>query len=105
MLSAALVLSSIQVFIRDTEHVISPVLMLVFYATPILYSLTMVPQQWRVWFGLNPFTYLVARYRDAWLLGAGITLMDLLWLFGAVFLFMLARAWFRRLAPHFEAVA
>jgi len=38
----ALLLSALQVFIRDIEHVLMPLLMILMYLTPILYPLTLV---------------------------------------------------------------
>ena len=40
----ALLLAALQVFIRDVEHVLMPVLMILMYLTPILYPLTLVPE-------------------------------------------------------------
>ncbi len=38
----SLALASLQVFVRDVEHVLMPVLMMLMYLTPILYPLTLV---------------------------------------------------------------
>ena len=65
----ALFLAALQVFIRDVEHVLMPVLMILMYLTPILYPLTLVPERVRPWVAANPFGWLVARLRDALLDG------------------------------------
>ena len=65
----ALVLAALQVFIRDVEHVLMPVLMMLMYLTPILYPLTLVPEGVRPWVAANPFGWLVDRLRDALLDG------------------------------------
>ncbi len=62
-------LAALQVFIRDVEHVLMPVLMILMYLTPILYPLTLVPESLRPWVRLNPFGWLVGRLRDALLDG------------------------------------
>ena len=60
----ALLLAALQVFIRDVEHVLMPVLMILMYLTPILYPLTLVPEHLRPWVAANPFGWLVERLRD-----------------------------------------
>ncbi len=99
----ALALSSLQVFVRDVEHVLMPVLMIVMYLTPILYPLAVVPEKVRPWVAANPFSWLVTRMRDALLEGRLAPQWgDLAALAVALALFALGLAMFRRLSPHFE---
>ena len=63
-------LAALQVFVRDVEHVLMPVLMILMYLTPILYPLSLVPESMRPWVAANPFGYLVDRLRDALLDGS-----------------------------------
>src|SRR2546423_1928390 len=65
----ALALAALQVFIKDVEHILLPVLMILMYLTPILYPLSLVPEGMRPWVAANPFGYLVDRLRDALLDG------------------------------------
>src|SRR4029453_9707886 len=65
----AMLLAALQVFVRDVEHVLMPVLMILMYLTPILYPLTLVPESLRPWVAANPFGWLVGRLRDALLDG------------------------------------
>ena len=51
----ALFLAALQVFIRDVEHVLMPVLMILMYLTPILYPLAAVPESLRPYVAANPF--------------------------------------------------
>jgi lipopolysaccharide transport system permease protein len=93
----------LQVFVRDVEHVLMPVLMVLMYVTPILYPLAMVPEPVRPWVAANPFGWLVTRFRDALLDGRlGLQWGDALAVAIALGLFALGLAMFRRLAPHFE---
>ena len=99
----ALALSALQVFIRDVEHILLPVLMILMYLTPILYPLSLVPEKMRSWVAANPFGYLVDRLRDALLDGRiapgwGDAAAALV----AVALFAAGRWVFLRLSPHFE---
>jgi ABC-type polysaccharide/polyol phosphate export permease len=98
-----LILASLQVFVRDVEHVLMPVLMILMYLTPILYPLAVVPENVRPWVAANPFGWLVTRMRDALLDGRlAPQWSDIVALAVALALFALGRAMFRRLSPHFE---
>lgn len=99
----ALALSSLQVFIRDIEHILLPVLMVLMYLTPILYPLSLVPESMRPWVAANPFGYLVDRLRDALLEGqAGPSFGDAIAALSALALFFGGRWVFLRLSPYFE---
>jgi ABC-type polysaccharide/polyol phosphate export permease len=65
----ALALAALQVFVKDVEHILMPVLMILMYLTPILYPLSLVPDSMKPWVAANPFGYLVGRLRDALLDG------------------------------------
>jgi lipopolysaccharide transport system permease protein len=99
----SLALAALQVFIKDVEHILMPVLMILMYLTPILYPLTLVPEGMRPWVAANPFGYLVDRLRDA-LLDGGLALHwgDAVAVIVALALFVAGRWIFLRLSPHFE---
>jgi len=99
----ALALASLQVFVRDVEHVLVPVLMIFMYITPILYPLSLVPDALRPWVAANPFGWLVTRMRDALLEGRiAPQPADAIAAVVAVALLAGGLWMFRRLAPHFE---
>lgn len=99
----ALGLAALQVFIRDIEHIMLPVLMILMYLTPILYPLSLVPEGVRPWVAANPFGYLVNRLRDALLDGRLVVRWgDAIALVVALALFVGGRWIFKRLSPHFE---
>lgn len=99
----ALFVAALQVFLRDTEQVLGQVLTALFFATPVLYPTALVPPALRDWIALNPLAHVIEPVRLAglgrWevhpvLLFAAIAAAGALWIAG--------RAWFVRLAPHFE---
>ena len=99
----ALCFSALQVFIRDVEHVLMPVLMILMYLTPILYPLSLVPDRLRPWVAANPFAWVVDRLRGALLDGQlALHWHDLAALAAAAALFVLGRWMFLRLSPNFE---
>ena len=62
-LAFTFILSAITVFIRDVDHFVSVILMLGFYATPIVYQANMLPQKFQWALNLNPMAQLVEAYR------------------------------------------
>ena len=99
----ALALAALQVFVKDIEHLLMPVLMILMYLTPILYPLTLVPEGMRPWVAANPFGWLVGRLRDALLDGnLAPQWEDAVAVVFALALFCAGRWVFRRLSPHFE---
>ena len=103
VMGLTLFLSALQVFIRDVEHVLMPLLMMLMYLTPILYPLTLVPENVRAFVAANPFNWIVGRLRDALLEGhLALGASDVVAVGVAVLLFWSGRWMFRRLSPHFE---
>lgn len=61
------ILCAVNVYIRDTEYIVNFFVMMLFYATPILYAPTMLPSSIRWILYLNPMTGIVNGYRDIFL--------------------------------------
>lgn len=101
----ALVLASLGVFLADLQITWSLGLRAWFYLSPILYGLDQVPESYRSWFLLNPFSVLIEAYRSMVLQGEipnlhGLAVMGLF-----SFLFTLfALPFFARLEPRFAKV-
>ena len=94
-------LAAIHVVLRDVEQALGLVLMGIFYATPIVYPLALVPEPWRGVLALNPLAYVVGRYRDLFL-GASWLPGDFAVLAASIAV-LAAGLWvFRRLSPYFE---
>ncbi|HEX6136071.1 MAG TPA: ABC transporter permease [Casimicrobiaceae bacterium] len=102
-LGLTLALAALQVFVRDVEHVLMPLLMMLMYLTPILYPLALVPEDLRRFVEANPFGWVVTRLRDALLEGRlAMRWSDAVALAVALALLAGGRWIFRRLSPHFE---
>lgn len=63
-LGISLIISSVTVYMRDIQHFVGVILQLLFYGTPIVYSLETIPEQFRGILRLNPFAYIIEAYRD-----------------------------------------
>ena len=68
-LGAAWFVASLGVFVRDTAQAIGLALMAWMYLTPIIYPEALVPQKYRAFLNLNPFTPLIRSYRRIMLEG------------------------------------
>ena len=56
--------SSLHVYLRDTGQVLSVVMTLWFWVTPILINEQQIPQRFRVLVSLNPMSWVVRAYRE-----------------------------------------
>ena len=63
-MGVCLALASVNVFIRDTSHLVGKVLMVWMYVTPIVYPLSIVPEKVQPLFMINPIMHLVDAYRE-----------------------------------------
>jgi len=65
-----LLFGALMVVFRDTKNLLSFILMIWMYLTPIIYPVSLAPEQYRFLFYFNPLTSLVDSYR--WMfLGVG----------------------------------
>jgi homopolymeric O-antigen transport system permease protein len=69
-LAAGLWLSALNVQFRDVKHTIPFLVQFWFFATPVVYPSSIVPEKWRMWYGLNPMAGVVGGFRYA-ILGKG----------------------------------
>lgn len=64
-MAVAMWLAAFNVKYRDVKYVLSFLVQIWMYATPVAYSSTMVPEQWRTLYGLNPMVGVVEGFRWA----------------------------------------
>ena len=55
---------SINVYVRDLEYIINFFIAMLFYGTPVLYSMDMFPAKIQTILHLNPMTTIIESYRD-----------------------------------------
>lgn len=58
------VLSAINVYVRDIEYLVAFFMNLLFYATPIIYNPSLIPDRFRWILYLNPMTQFIDAYRN-----------------------------------------
>jgi len=98
----AAILGALQTVLRDVEHGVASLLVFIFYATPILYPVSLVPEWLRGWVHFSPFAYFSERLREILLLGSGPVAEDALIALVAVGVLFGGLWFFERLSPHFE---
>lgn len=69
-LGLSLWFSALNVKYRDVRHTLPFFIQFWLFASPIVYPASLVPEPWRIWYGLNPMTGVVEGFRWA-LLGTG----------------------------------
>jgi len=99
--------SSIVLFFKDTMQIIGIILEIGIWLTPIMWRLTMVPEEVRWLFKLNPMYYIVYGYRDSiiskvWFWDK-LYLTSYFWILTAV-LFLFGMRTFNKLKVHFADV-
>jgi lipopolysaccharide transport system permease protein len=97
--------AALGVYVRDVQHIVGLGAQILFFASPIIYPLSRVPEPFRQILKLNPLTWIVAGQRAALLNGNGIPWIPLMivGLTGFV-LFISGYAFFQRLRPGFSDV-
>lgn len=58
------IVSSFSVYFRDLLHLLGIIIQLLFYATPIVYSVNNVPENLQWLIKINPMSYLIEAYRN-----------------------------------------
>ena len=51
-----LLVAALAMYVRDVLQILSTILLIEFFAVPILYPITMIPEQFRIYIELNPLT-------------------------------------------------
>ncbi|HUJ00924.1 MAG TPA: ABC transporter permease [Usitatibacter sp.] len=95
-------LAALQTLLRDVEHGMQVVLQMLFYASPILYPATLVPEPLRLWMRVNPIGWFSERLRVVLLHGGGLVPGDATMALACLLVFLAGLWFFERLSPHFE---
>lgn len=105
--STSFITSSIIIFFKDFGQIVSIVLQVGMWFTPIMWAYKMIPQKYDIIFKLNPMFYIVEGYRDSFITKVwffekpNMTLF--FWIITTV-LFIVGANLFKKLKPHFSDV-
>jgi len=104
-LGAAWLVASLGVFLRDMAQGITLVLMAWMYLTPIIYPESIVPEHFRPFININPFTPLVRSYRRIFLESSAPDWPGLAYFTAiALMIFLFGYWWFARTRKSFADV-
>lgn len=95
-------LSAINIYIKDTEYLITFILSMLFYVTPILYNASLFPKNMRWILELNPLAGIITSYRDIFMYHQLPTMNTIIYLIGVTtVVFSLGLMIFRKLERGF----
>ena len=101
-LGLILALSAMNIYVKDTEYIVQFITNMVFYVTPILYTITLFPEKLRWLLYINPMTELLEFYRDIFMYHQLPSLASILYLVGiSLCIFFIGLAIFRKLEKGF----
>lgn len=104
-LGIAYFLAAFAVYFRDIINAISVVNIIILYISPVFYSINNIPTAFRVFVGINPFSYIIENSRRICLYGENLNWtyygISLLW---AVILLVIGLFVFRRMKVGFADV-
>jgi len=104
-MAVAMWLASINVKYRDVKYILPFLTQVWMYATPVAYSITLIPEEWRNLYALNPMVGVVEGFRWA-LLGQQTAVGPLIGvsIFIVIFLFVGGLIYFQRMELTFSDI-
>lgn len=97
-------LSALTVSFRDFRHVVPFLVQLWMFASPVAYPFEIVPEQWRLWYALNPMAGLISAYRSALLNESFLWGPIAISMLSGTVLFLLGILYFRRVERRFADI-
>lgn len=95
-----LILGVLNVFVRDVAQVMTVVLQLLFWLTPIVYMPSIIPDRLRTVLEFNPMMHMAVAFQDVILYGRAPAIAELVVIaVAAAFLLLFSLILFRRAAP------
>ncbi len=100
----SLIVSSINLFFRDMERIVLIGLNILFYLTPIVYDISLVPERFKTFFFLNPLYPVIEEWHGIFLKGFIDWRLYCISLFQATAIFLLGFLIFKKLSWKFAEV-
>jgi len=101
----SLLISSINLFFRDLERLVAILIMMLFYCTPIIYPVTMIPEQYRnILLYANPVAPLIVSWRNLFLDGSVDVQYILVAGVYSILMFAIGYYTYQKLTPKFAEV-
>lgn len=61
--SVSLLISALNVYYRDFQYAVSFALQAWMYISPVAYATSIIPEEWRMWYALNPMVGIIEAFR------------------------------------------
>lgn len=100
----ALIISSVNLFFRDLERIVAIFLNILFYATPIIYTSELIPEEIKSYMFLNPMYSVIEGWHSLFLKGFFDLNMFFISLFEGFIIFMFGFYVFKKLSWKFAEV-
>ncbi len=105
-IALSLLFSAFYVFYRDLKQIVSALLPLLFFCTPIIYSWTIIPDHFKPYFSLNPLLPIFNFIHDVTFGLNQLNWLNLLTVFMISVVVLVFSHWFfKKLAPRFDDFA
>ena len=69
LMPLVLILSTTNIFLRDIEYIVGIAMTMLFFLTPIVYPVSLVPDNYQTIYHINPFVYLIDLWHKVFLDG------------------------------------
>jgi lipopolysaccharide transport system permease protein len=98
-------LTALAVQYRDVRYAMNLIITLLMYASPVVYSASAVPEEWRIFYAINPMVGVIEGFRAS-LLGATEIPWDFIIVgsISSIILFVSGLVYFRRMEKMFADV-
>lgn len=100
----ALIVSSVNLFFRDLERLVTIALNIIFYLTPIIYDINLVPEKYRKFFFLNPLFVITEGWHKLFLKGYVDWLLFMVSFVQSIIIFIIGFLIFKKLSFKFAEV-
>lgn len=105
MLGIAFILSATNVYFRDIENVQGVFMTIWLYLTPVIYSPSLIPENLRLIFFINPMTGIINAYRDVILYNISPLNLNFLYsFFASILIFIVGFLFFKNSSKFFADV-
>jgi lipopolysaccharide transport system permease protein len=78
-LGLGLIFTALTTKYRDLKFLIQFGVQLLMYASPVIYSMSIIPENYRFWLNLNPLSHLIEAFRNGFLGNASLSWEGLLY--------------------------
>lgn len=102
VLGLGFLISALNIKFRDLSHIWEIILQAGFWATPIIYSISMIPEQYHFWLYMNPMTRIIQYSRDVLIYGVMPDMKGIVAsFFLAIAIFVVGYLVFKKREPYF----